>query len=154
MTCQQIKEFCDEQFGFDIAEKNRKETYLEARWTYYYLCYKYSLDGFKDANVSAPVKLDRGTARHGLIKFFDYYETTKIFKIKVSKIESEIRELIPCQNTKEIDSTGNLSELKMKRMIINQRKRIEKLATRLGQLRIELMDQKLINEKLKEKWKI
>lgn len=88
MTCKEIKDFLNEFSGFKIESKNRKIKYIYFRSIYYYLCLKYSEDGFSYESIAEIIdRKSHITAMNGINEFYNFIETDRVFQGIFQRIE-------------------------------------------------------------------
>ena len=121
MTCKQIKEFLDKEAGFNIADKCRNIEYIEYRWAYFYLAFKFSTEQLTYKHVGRQVNRDHATVLYGTKTLKDYYHTDKTFRAFINALKSKIEPLIPVNHIQSFEVIDNMSNVMLKRNLKNMK---------------------------------
>ena len=130
LTVENVKQFCDEYFDYDIGIKCRVQTIAENRFYYYYFC-KSFLIGVTTTVIGENCGYkDHSSVVHGLKRFDILYQVDDIFKERYNAFEHEALKRFKIDFTNAPDSVSE------------QLKKIYRLEIKIQNLNLELSKEK------------
>lgn len=91
MNLNELKKEVDNYFGVDISERNRKNHYVFARFSFCHLAYKYCKGYHTYREVGEVIDRDHSSVIYSLREFYNVYDYDKNFQIKFNELEEEIK---------------------------------------------------------------
>ena len=94
MTCKEIKEFLDKDYGGDISIKSRVSELVDYRIAYYFLANKYATENAGYTKIGKAVSRTHAMVYVGLKTFQDHYDTDPKYKIFINRLTHDLKKKI------------------------------------------------------------